>query len=98
VADCVGVNDSDRECQCHGHPASPEYEKLRGPWVFTGNVLDEAWPDCPRCEGSGYVESPRCTMRAYRQEWYTEDCPVLDGLRFLACLALGHVVSAPEPD
>jgi len=52
------VYDSERDCHCHGRTRE-------GAWEFTGNWLDKPWPDCPRCEGTGYVESPAFGYGAY---------------------------------
>lgn len=55
---------TDRDCNCHG---KPDPEGLAGVgWTFTGDAYnDPARPDCHRCEGDGYVESPGGAFAVY---------------------------------
>jgi hypothetical protein len=45
------VNETDRDCICHG-------KETNGEWEFTGNYLDGPYPKCDRCDGHGTVVSP----------------------------------------
>jgi hypothetical protein len=46
-----------------------------GPLFFkhTGNVMDAPYPDCNRCDGDGYVESPGGTWALYALENEKDD-------------------------
>jgi hypothetical protein len=51
-------NEYDRACDCHGkahNPTGAAGDAL--PWEFTGNTMDGPWPECVKCDGSGYYTS-----------------------------------------
>jgi hypothetical protein len=55
------MNGTSRECHCHGQPGEDG-------WEFTGNVDDTPYPDCNRCGGTGYVDSPSGHWALYALE------------------------------
>jgi len=42
-------------------------------WVFTGDVRDDPYPDCHRCQGDGYVISPGGCWALYERQWDEEE-------------------------
>jgi|6_EtaG_2_1085325.scaffolds.fasta_scaffold62706_3 hypothetical protein len=58
---CEGVTyGTDRECNCHGQPNDGQT-----PWLYTGNCMDVPYPNCDRCDGDGYLDSPGGTWAIY---------------------------------
>jgi hypothetical protein len=71
------VEESDRDCGCNGLAMAERDDEHRIVWEFTGNGRDPAYPECPRCDGTGYVTSPGGAFAWYSvheyptmSEWY----------------------------
>ena len=60
------VHETDHDCNCHGRPLDPDVVTAApDDWEWTGNTMDEPYPNCDRCEGEGYVISPGGVMAFY---------------------------------
>ena len=66
-------DDSDRECNCHGHKPGTFEAQQREDWVYTGNTYDKPNPQCERCEGHGYVDSPGAFYAGYTRAYEADE-------------------------
>ena len=64
------LNDTDRDCHCHGQYSCPNCQAVimeplvscpvcdvERQWNPTGNIMDPPFPECNRCDGDGLVDS-----------------------------------------
>jgi hypothetical protein len=61
------VQETDRECDCHGKWVPEDNDFWKASWQLSGSPGDDPHPKCPRCEGSGYVNSSAGQWAVYEE-------------------------------